>query len=417
MKRGSISLLLASMIVFSNFIGVKAAENPMPKIDGKAGITMDIDTGEIIYQNNIDDRYFPASTTKLMTALIFAENKNKTDEIKYTESAKAQPQDSIDKNLHSMQIGESMSAEDTMDALMLFSANDAANMMADNVSGNEQKFVDLMNDKVSKLGLKNTHFVTANGLHDEQHYTTPYDLSVIAREAFKNEWVSESMQKKTSKISTSTGTVLILSNRNKNLGIKGCIGGKTGYTSQAGRSLVAFYNRDGRRLVGVVMKSVYDSNDSAVFNDMEKIIDWSYAQKQVVLNKAGDTVKTETLTYKPFKFFGPSKTVQVPLVIKEDINYFDNIVNKKEANKAYNIDKLNLWSLNSNKPVGTLNFKEREYSKDFKLYPAIASSEIIKENIPLYLGVGIACILIILALAILILKLKNVRRRNSRRYY
>lgn len=417
MKRTSISLLLASVIIFSNFIGVKAAENPMPKIDGKAGITMDIDTGEIIYQNNIDDRYFPASTTKLLTALIFAENKNKTDEIKYTESAKMQPQDSIDKNLHKMQIGESMSAEDTMDALMLFSANDAANMMADSVSGNEQKFVELMNEKVNKLGLKNTHFVTANGLHDEQHYTTPYDLSVIAREAFKNEWVSESMQKKTSKITTSTGTVLLLDNRNKNLGINGCVGGKTGYTSQAGRSLVAFYNRDGRRLVGVVMKSVYDSTDSAVFNDMEKIIDWSYAQKPIALNKAGDTVKTETITYKPLKYFGPQKTINVPLTIKEDINYYDNAVNKKEVKEDFNINKLNIWSLSNDKPVGTITLKEREVSKEYKIYAAISSSDIVKANIVLYLGTGLACIIIILALLILLLKLKNVRRRTSNRYY
>lgn len=417
MKRASISVLLASVIIFSNFIGVKAAENPMPKIDGKAGITMDIDTGEIIYQNNIDDKYFPASTTKLMTALLFAENKNKTDEIKYTDSAKAQPQDSIDKNLHKMQIGESMSADDTMDALMLFSANDAANMMADSVSGNEQKFVELMNERVSKLGLKNTHFVTANGLHDDQHYTTPYDLSVIAREAFKNAWVSDSMQKKTSKITTSTGTILLLNNRNKLLGLDGCVGGKTGYTSQAGRSLVAFYNRGGRRIVGVVMKSVYDNEDSAVFNDMKKIVDWSYEQKPTTMNKTGDTVKTETLTYRPFKFFGPQKTIKVPLVIKEDINYFDNALNKKEVKEDFNIDKLNVWSLSKDKPAGTLTFNEREVSKKYKLYPTISSGDIFKENIALYIGAGIACILIILAILILFLKLKNATRKTSKRYY
>ncbi|MFL0248233.1 D-alanyl-D-alanine carboxypeptidase family protein [Candidatus Clostridium stratigraminis] len=417
MKRTSISLLLASVIIFSNFIGVKAAEVPMPKIDGKAGITMDIDTGEIIYQNNIDSRYYPASTTKLMTALIFAENKNKTDEIKYTESAKKQPQDSIDKNLHQMQIGDTMSAEDTMDALMLFSANDAANMMADSVSGNEEKFVQLMNDKVSKLGLKNTHFVTANGLHDDQHYTTPYDLSVIARAAFKNDWVQESMQKKTSKVSISDGTVLILNNRNKNLGVNGAVGGKTGYTSQAGRCLVEFYNRGGRRLVGVVMKSVYDSQDNAVFNDMEKIIDWSYKQKTVTLNKAGDTVKTETLSYKPFRFFGPQKTIDVPLVIKEDLNYYDNAVNKKEMKEDFNLSKLNLWSLSSDKPVGTMTLKEREVAKEYKLYTTVSTSSIIKANLLLYLGALIVLVLILFAVLMTILKLKNLRRRKSNRYY
>lgn len=417
MKRTSISLILAGLIMFTGFIPAKAAENALPKIDGKAGITMDIDTGEIIYQNNIDDKYFPASTTKLMTALIFAENKNKTDEIKYTESAKKQPQDSIDKNLHKMQIGESMSASDTMDALMLFSANDAANMMADSLSGSEDKFVQLMNDKVSKLGLKNTHFVSANGLHDDQHYTTPYDLSVIAREAFKNDWVRESMQKKTSKISTSTGTILILDNRNKLLGVDGCVGGKTGYTSQAGRCLVAYYERNGRRMVGVVMKSVYDSQDSFVFNDMKKIIDWSYAQNPVPVHKSGDVIKTENLVYKPFKYFGPEKSIKVPMYIKEDVNYYDNAVNKKELKEDIILNKLNPWSLNGKAAVGTLTVNERESIRKINLYTNVTSSDIIKANLALYIGAVLGSIIVVLAILVLIIRLKNMRRKTSRRYY
>lgn len=417
MKRTAISFLLASLLIVVNVGQVKAADSGMPKIQGKAGITMDIETGEIIYNNNIDEKEYPASTTKLMTALLFAENKNKSDEIKYTDSAKKQPEYSLDKNLHKMDIGESMSASDTMDALLLFSANDVAYMIGDNVSGNTQKFVDLMNDRAKKLGLKNTNFVSPNGLHDPNHYTTSYDLSVIAREAFKNDWVRETMAKKNSKITTSKGAILLLENRNKLVGVDGCVGGKTGYTEPAGRALVAFYERNGRKLVGVVMKSVYDSQDSAVFDDMKKIIDWSYNEKQVQLHKNGDTVKTETLTYKPFRFFGPEKKIEVPFVIHEDINYYNNDINKKELKEEYSIDKVNVWNLSSDKSAGTMNIKEREANRSFKLYSTVSTKDIVKQNLALYIGLGLAVIIVILGVLGLILKIKNTRRRSSRTYY
>lgn len=418
MKRALISSLLASVLIFTNVINAKAADNSMPKIAGKAGITIDMGTGEIIYANNIDDTYYPASTTKLLTGLLFAESKSKGDEIKYTESAKKQPADSMDKTIHKMQVGETMSAQDVMDSLLIFSANDAAYMIADNVSGDTNKFADLMNERIKKLGLKKTHFLIPNGLHDKDHYTTPYDLSVIGREAFKNDWVRETLAKSKSRITTSTGTVMDINTRNKILGIDGCLGGKTGYTNPAGRTLVAFFERDGRQIAGVVMKSVYDANDTFVFDDMKKIIDWSYSQQPVALHKSGDTLKTETITYKPFKFFGPEKSVQVPLLVNDDIKYYDNSVNKAEAKESFNIEKLDVWNLKPENPVGTFTLKEREAVKNFKLYTTISTKDIIKENAALYAGAGIAVVAVILAIMILTIKIKNSRRRrSSRRYY
>jgi D-alanyl-D-alanine carboxypeptidase len=419
MKRTAISFLLASLLLVTNVGKVKAAENTaeMPKIQGRAAITMDIDTGEIIYANNIDEKQYPASTTKLLTALLFAENKQKTDAIKYTESAKAQPEYSIDKNLYRMQVGETMTGKDTMDALLLFSANDVAYMIADNVGGDSNKFADLMNERIKKLGLTGTHFVSPNGLHDPEHYTTTYDMSVIGREAFKNEWVRETIAKKGSTISVPRGQTLILENRNKLVGTEGNLGGKTGYTAAAGRALVAFFDRDGRKMVGVVMKSVYDAQDSAVFDDMKKIIDWSYNAKSVVLHKKGDTLKTETISYKPLRFFGPEKTIDVPLIVKEDISYYDNAINKKELKNEYNVEKLNVWDLKENEPAGTVTVKEREASRKFEVYTTVSTGDIIKENIVLYIATGLSAIMAVLLVLIVILKVKNSGRKSSRRFY
>jgi D-alanyl-D-alanine carboxypeptidase len=420
MKRTALSLLLASLLIVTNVGNVKAAENALPKIEGKAGIVMDIDTGEIIYANNIDSKQYPASTTKLLTALLFAESKKKTDTIKYTESAFSQPEYSLGKTLArgKMKVGDTMSGQDVMDAMLIYSANDSAYMVADAVSGDANKFADLMNERINKLGLKNTHFIIPNGLDNPDHYTTPYDLSVIGREAFKNEWVRETLAKKGSTITTSAGVIMMIENRNKLLNIDGWkAGGKTGLTDLAGRSFVAFYEKDGRRLAGVVMKSTYGSDDTAVFEDMKKIVDWSLNQKPVTLHKNGDALKTETISYKPFRFFGPEKTIKVPLLIHEDINYYDNDVNKKEIKEQYNIEKLNVWKLSSDEPAGTLSVKQREAVKNINLYTTISTNDIVKANIVLYLVSALGIVIVVLALMILVLKVKHSRRKSSKRFY
>jgi D-alanyl-D-alanine carboxypeptidase len=420
MKRTALSLLLASLLIVTNVGNVKAAENALPKIEGKAGIVMDIDTGEIIYANNIDSKQYPASTTKLLTGLLFAESKKKTDAIKYTESAFSQPEYSLGKTLArgKMKVGDTMSGQDVMDALLIYSANDSAYMVADAVSGDANKFADLMNERINKLGLKNTHFIIPNGLDNPDHYTTPYDLSVIGREAFKNEWVRETLAKKGSTITTSTGVIMMIENRNKLLNIDGWkAGGKTGLTDLAGRAFVAFYEKDGRRLAGVVMKSTYGSDDTAVFDDMKKIVDWSLNQKPVTLHKNGDALKTETISYKPFRFFGPEKTIKVPLLIHEDINYYDNDVNKKEIKEEYNIEKLNVWKLSSDEPAGTLSVKQREAVKNVNLYTTISTNDIVKANIVLYLLSAVGIVVAAFVLMIIVLKVKHSRRKGSKRFY
>ena len=114
-----------------------------------------------------------------------------------------------------------MSADNVMDALLLYSGNDIAYMIADNVGGDSANFAKMMNDKAAKLGMKGSHFITPNGLDDinDKHYTTPYDLTLLGRAAYKNDWVKESMGKKTSTIKSTNGPEAIVENRNKLLGV------------------------------------------------------------------------------------------------------------------------------------------------------------------------------------------------------
>ena len=401
----------------SNIFAASDGTSTPPTIYGKAAITVDVKTGEILYAKNVDKRMYPASTSNIMTVLLFAQNKKKTDQIKYTQSAKAQPEYSLNVNLHPIGLDETMSGSNVMDGLMLYSGNDVAYMIADSVSGNSTNFIKSMNDKAAALHMTGTHFVTANGLQNTDHYTTPYDMSILAKAAFSNPWVKESMSKKKSTITTSKGTTFEIENRNKILGIDGCIAGKTGYTSQSGECLVSLFERNGRQIISVVMDSVYDANNTFVYNDTKKIVNYSYNLSKTVLHKNGSILKTETLKYKPLLLFGPQKTINVPVVVKEDVSYYNNEANKKVLKENINLTKISVSSLSTNKSIGNLTLTQKGEVKTYKLYSTVSKGTLAKANMFLYLIVAAILILVFIGLTLLIRKFIFRKRRRNNRYY
>lgn len=394
-----------------------AAENP-PQINGLSAVTVDYETGEIIFAKNIDEKRFPASTTKLMTSLLLAENKQKSDIITYSESARKQPEYSLRTNIYfGLKVGDTMSAEDIMKTLLLFSANDAAYMVADSVGGDVENFIKMMNDKAKAIGMNNSNFVTANGLHDAEHYTTAYDLSLLGREAMKNPWVREVAGTKKDMITLlTTGQPAYIENRNKLLGIDGNIGGKTGYTSLAGKCLVSVYERDGRKIVGVVMKAAYDAQDTMVFNDMQNIMDYSFKVQKTVVKPKDSIVDKVVVDYKPLKFFGPTKKVEVPFVIKDDVTYYENDINKAEIKLETKLNNIDPWKLSPDTAIGNLQVTQRSAlaSKEYALYPTISSSELVSQNTGLYIGFGAGAVGIIALLILLIAVIsKGAGKRKS----
>ena len=357
------------------------------------------------------------SITKLMTGLLLAENKDKSDIITYSEDAKKQPEYSFNLNIKPRTVGDSMTASNSMKTLLLYSANDEAYAIADTIAGSASGFANMMNEKAKALGMKNTNYVTPNGLHDDNHYTTAYDLSILGKAVYDNPWTRETMALKKDSVQTSTGTIAIIENRNKNLGLDGCIGGKTGYTAAAGRCLLALYERDGRTLVGVVLKSAYDAQDTAAFNDMKSIIDWSYAAEKTTFYKSGSTLETISVPYKTFRFFGKEKTIDVPLVLNNDIKYYDNDINAKETELVFNTEEINPWKLNGKDKVATVTVKQRNSSTTYDLYSTVKSSDLIKANILSYILL-VAGIIAVLALVIFIIASfkKRSRKRYNRRY-
>ncbi|HEY8892631.1 MAG TPA: D-alanyl-D-alanine carboxypeptidase [Clostridium sp.] len=414
MKRKNRLLLftLIFTVVFSTT--VFAAATP-PDLIGKAAISVDMDTNEIIYTKNIDNKMYPASITKLLTALLLAENKKSTDNLTYTKNAKAQPPYSYNLNIHPVAIGDTMSAENVMDGLLLYSGNDIAYMIADNVGGNPTNFAKMMNAKAALLGMKGSHFVTPNGLDDanDDHYTTAYDLTLLGRAAYKNDWIKKSIGKKTSVIKSANGPVATVSNRNKLLGIDGNVGGKTGVTAKAGRCLVSIYERNGRHIIGVVMNSEYNLPlDTKVFEDMTKLINYSYAVKKEILNKKNTAITTISVPYNVLPFIGPKKTMEVPLQTNEDVTFYKNDI---KAETSFKTTGINVWKLNKKTSVGTVLVKQRDSIKEFKLYPMISKSAIVKDNVLIYAAASVVLIIVIVLIVLLISSINRRKHRGGRR--
>ena len=409
-------ILTLSISLFSPLasINAKAATTAQPDINAQAAITMDLETGEIIYCKDADSKRYPASTTKLLTGLLLAENKQKSDEIAFTESAKIQPEYSLNINFmhNSMKVGDTMSADDVMKALLLFSGNDTAYMIADNVAGNSQKFADMMNAKAKEIGANNSHFVTANGLHDENHYTTAYDLSLITKAAFQNDWERETMELADASIQIN-GAKVLLENRNLGLGKNGNIAGKTGLTNAAGGCLAAVYEVNGRKLIGVVLKSrQVDNADMTKFNDMDSIMNYSYNTSKTVYKSSGEEVGTTDVQYKSFGFFGPTKTITVPLKLTQDVTYYANAINDAESQITYDKTDSSAWKLLFNKDV-TLTYSTRNHNESVAGSVDISFGNILKDNIIIYIAT-LASIIIIITLIILIKNMaSNSRRRKS----
>ena len=213
-------------------------------------IVMDVNSLRVLSESNAHEKKYMASTTKILTALVVISNCNMTDIITVTKDTIGVEGSSI-----YLEEGEKLSVKDLLYGLMLRSGNDCAETLAKHCSGSIENFAKLMNDTAQKLGAKNSNFINPHGLHDDNHYTTAYDLALISCAAMKNPTFREIVGTKKIRIPfTTRDTVRLLINKNKMLNeFEGANGIKTGFTKKAGRCLVSSCYRDGMELVSVVL--------------------------------------------------------------------------------------------------------------------------------------------------------------------
>ena len=259
-----------------------------PVVAAEGAVLLNAGTGEVLFEKNGNTRFYPASITKLMTALLTLENCSLTDTVTFSSTATT----NMEAGSVSLKIteGDKLSVKDCLYGLLLKSANEIGNGLAEHIAGSNKNFADMMNSRAKALGCTNTNFANPHGLNNTNHYTTPYDMALIAREAFKNPTLCQITTTTTYKFPATK----LAGERTISMGHKmvyesdsryypGIVGGKTGYTSLAGNTLVTCVEQNGVRLIVVIMKS-----KSTHYADTKALLDYGFAKvKSVSANQQG----------------------------------------------------------------------------------------------------------------------------------
>ena len=290
--------LMASIICLSIILPVRTfADNNNLDINAESAILIDEDTGKVLYEKSAYEKREPASTTKIMTALLTLEHCKLDDVATVTSEAITSVPSGYSSDL--LKMGEELTIKDLLYALLLPSSNEAANVLAIHVAGSIDSFASMMNTRAVELGCKNTHFMNPNGVHDDNHYTTAYDLAVIAREAMKNDTFRQIVStasytlpstNKYSRIDRTLITTNDLIKKQSDNYYEYAVGIKTGFTTPAKNCLISSASKDGKNLISVVLKASTDANR---YNDTKTLFNYgfdNFSKKDIV--KTGDIVTT-----------------------------------------------------------------------------------------------------------------------------
>lgn len=253
------------IVALAAFIGMGRSDEPQPlTVTAKSALLADAETGEILWQRNPDLPCYPASLTKIMTAVLILEHGNLDDWVTITKDAAFTGESSM-----ALKEGERVRLRDLLNAILVRSANDACVAAAIHLIGSVERFVEWMNEKAKGLGMSKTHFVNPHGLHDPQHYTTARDLLTLTRYALRDPTFRQIVAKRDIAIApTNESALRHYYNRNKLLSLyPGCDGVKTGWTVPAGKCIVASATRNGWQLIAVVLNSQDHFSDAAALLD------------------------------------------------------------------------------------------------------------------------------------------------------
>ena len=294
-KRRLLSLFLSFALLIPLFGLTQADAYEDFDLDAKAGLLIEADTGEILYEKNAHQENYPASLTKVMVALLAFEAIDRgelslTDSITATETAFDGL--SSDGSTANIVPGETMTVEQLLNCMLIVSANEACNILGEHLSGSVEAFVARMNERASELGCEHTHFANATGLHDPQHYTTAWDLYLITREAMKHEKFMEICNSKSYTVPATNmtekprelhSTNFLISNwRARGYVYRDAQGIKTGSTPEAGYCLISSALRGSRHMVSVVLGAERVTLEDGVtiqtrsFSETSRMFDWGF---------------------------------------------------------------------------------------------------------------------------------------------
>ena len=303
---------------------VTAAAANAPALDATAALLVSPESDMVLYEKNADEKRYPASTTKIMTALLTLEN---VSDLSVVVTAEASDFENVtsDSSNAGIKVGEQVTVKDLLYALMLPSANEAAYMLARHVGGSWEQFVDMMNERAAELGCTGTHFCNPCGLHEDDHYTTAHDLYLIAKEAMKDATfrdIVSTVQHRMAKTNLHEERIILTTNQLifssfQPWSYANCLGIKTGHTSQAGNCFVGYAEYGDAKLFSVVLGCSSSSKEyptvAASFTDTKSLCQWGFENfTSKTLARQGEEV-----TYTKVKL--STDTNQVILTAKNDL--------------------------------------------------------------------------------------------------
>lgn len=298
-KRDRAILIKAVSVLFFlfTFHFSLSASSYADQIRSRAAVVMDAATGRILYAKNPDIRLLPASTTKLMTALVVVEKANLNDVVTISRKAAG-----TSATRAGFRAGDKVTVETLLYAALMKSANDAAVALAEGIGGSEEQFVRMMNTKAVAIGANDTRFVNSNGLPGKGQYITAYDLSMIMRQAIKYPVLREILKTRTTELSTETGKTLTVKSTNKLLWSDDeILGGKTGYTRRARHCFVCAGERDNETIIVALLGAPVRD---LLWKESEELISYG---SQVMANQK------EPLVYSSGGGFGPKAVSNIEM--------------------------------------------------------------------------------------------------------
>lgn len=426
------SLIIFAIILCSTFsytLAVTLAEktNELEKnLSSEAVLLMEASTGKVVYEKNGYEKKYPASTTKIMTAILAIEHCNLNETATASEFAiNSVPSGYSTANI---QIGETLSVKDLLYALMLQSANESAVILAEHVSGSQEAFANLMNEKAKELGCKNTHFINPNGIHNENHYTTAYDLALITQYAMKNQTFRDIVKTTSftlpattsypseSRTYANTNNLIIYDARNRpdNYYYKYATGVKTGYTSAAKNCLVASAEKNGIEYISVVLGAsiTYESTGSVSYRYVDTISLFDYAFDNFSFRKlksANNLIKTIKIEN------GKKDENSLDLLIASDVNSLVSLDNKStQIDPDITLKEGLSAPITKGDIVGTISYKVEGINYTTDLIAGNNVEEYKPRKIGLYALIFLILIITILtAVRYYNLKKRSLKSRNK----
>ena len=410
---------------------VLAAPAPTHTVNAKAAILYEVNTDTILMEQDADMKLFPASTTKLMTALIALEYGNPDDVVTVTSEA-------ID-GLYELGSasyllnGEQISFMDLMRYLLIGSGNDAANALAIHVSGSVEGFVDLMNNKAQELGMTNTHFVNPHGLHNEEHYTSARDLLTLTKVVMENEIIADLVAQdelvlpvtnKHDRTTTKYTTNHLLTNKSTGeYYYEGAIGIKTGTTTPAGLCLVAGCVKGDYTYYSVVLGCEKMEGRSLQFEETIKLFNWGAAtwSQQVMLSSS------QPIADVPVRL-GDEKDTVVVRPAENITAMLPNTFETDDLEMDYTLAEDVVAPVKAGDVLGelTVRYEDKEYQLDLVAADDVERSTMLyvldrvtafftSTTFKIIVAAIVALIAILVAYAILINRKRAKRRKNRRR--